>query len=494
LLTQNPKLTPSASALGRWLHSWIQPSGAIHGFRSDAVWGDNPYRCGDFTAGHSTFASPLMLALATALNQRSNDRGMELLLQMLHFQTSSFQSDGQFEHTCFQMRDTGKPSLIHNVVPCAAMSAIAILLGGKLPADLLQRIDQAVRGVLAACDALHGPGVGDGSYAHPEYARIWATQLHMIAFNHGQWHEQVRRDLDHLIRGFHIRGCPDAESTGTLRVLKDPNWLEPAECYGLMIHALLLGAQRYEESAYLDEAHALARHVSRSAWTDGRGQRRVHRLWQRLNNRWTRVTQPMLIGGIGITLSAIAALGAMRPDDEMEQFLHEMDATYAHYQSPAGFFVSASGWGGEQDIIPSTAWQSHDLLYLLERHGAAEDFWNSFFAPQNHAAVVLGQTMTWIEADPHWAVRGYLTMHGLEVHGRKDRVNFGLHFPTRAGDGLQLGDDMLMPNEPRFIRIDEGIFYAGGRSDLWVRSTADRPYFGPALGWTEGILEQLEQE
>ena len=56
--------TPNVAALGNWLHSWVQPNGAIHGFHNHPVWGVNPYRLADFTAGHTTWASPFLAGLA----------------------------------------------------------------------------------------------------------------------------------------------------------------------------------------------------------------------------------------------------------------------------------------------------------------------------------------------------------------------------------------------------------------------------------------------
>ena len=152
---------PRLPELGRWLAGWVQPEGTIFGFHNHSVWGDNPFRYGDFTAGHSTFASPLLPALASALKQQPDERGAELLERLVRFQTSSFQPDGQFAHIGFQCGEMLKGGLIHNVVPCAALSTVAGI------SDLLrQEIDQAVRGVLAATDRLYGKGPGEGTCAN----------------------------------------------------------------------------------------------------------------------------------------------------------------------------------------------------------------------------------------------------------------------------------------------------------------------------------------
>ncbi len=283
------------------------------------------------------------------------------------------------------------------MVPCVVLSALE-------PSAIL---DSAVRRVLTSCDRIYRPGPTVHSVANQEYCRLWARLLHMQTYDHSEWHDSVAADLDFLIERFHVRGNPDAECVGTWRVLSDLNALEPAEYYGLMIHPLLLGYQRYGEKRFFDEAFAMARHCARSSWVDGRGQRRAHRLWAQIGGAWQILRQPMLIGGYGITLSAIQALVRAQRDEELENFLRAMDATYAHYQNGAGFFLAATGWGSEQDIIPSTAWQSHDFYHLVARHGLDQNFWDDMFGTDASTAVVFGQSMLWIEDRIHWAVRGY---------------------------------------------------------------------------------------
>jgi hypothetical protein len=473
-------LRPDAAALGRWLHSWVQPDGAIHGFHNHAVWGGNPFHVGDFTAGHSTFASPLLPGLAHALQERPDARGQELLEQLLAFQSVSFQADGQFEHIGFQVGETLKRGLIHSVVPDAALSETALLLGDRLRPTLRDKIDGAVRRNLAACDRLYGPGAHDGSVANQEYCRQWARLLHMEAFQHRTWDDAVLRDLAFLIASLHVRGLPDEQSAGALRVKSDANLIEPAEYYGLMIHPLAPAARRYGEAKYFDAALGLARHVVRSSWADGHGQRRLHRLWQRVDGQWIKIDEPMLIGGMGLTLSAIEALHRLSPDAELARFVTEMDRTYAHYQSPAGFFLAASGWGGEQDIIPSSAWQSHDFYHLLARHGASEEFWDTLFAPDSRVAVVFGQSLMWMETGPHWKLGGYHTAHGLELAGRKDRMRFGIDVPAWIGSGREMPPEYQMPAQPAFLRTDTGIRHLSGRTDIAALSATQRPYIAPA--------------
>ncbi len=473
-------LQPDVAALGRWLHSWVQPDGAIHGFHNHSVWGGNPFLVGDFTAGHSTFASPLLPGLARALNRRPDARGQKLLESLVSFQCQSFQADGQFEHIGFQVGETLNRGLIHNMVPCVALSETALLLEDEKNRALRGEIDRAVRRNLEACDQIYGTGASNGSVANQEYCRQWARLAHMEAFKHRESDASVRHDLDFLVANFHVRGLPDEQSAGALRGVGDQNLIEPAEYYGLMIHPLMLAARRYDEPKYFDAALSLARHVIRSSWVDQQGQRRLHRLWQRVDGQWIKTDEPMLIGGMGITLSAIEALHRARPDAELARFLEETDRTYAHYQSTAGFFLAASGWGAEQDIIPASAWQSHDLYHLLARHGAGEDFWDTLFTPDTRVAVVFGQSLMWMEAGPHWKLGGYHTAHGLELAGRKDRVRFGIDIPAWIGSGREMPAEYAMPDSPRFLRTDKDIRHLGGRSDIAVLLAMERPYREPS--------------
>ena len=115
---------------------------------------------------------------------------------------------------------------------------------------------------------------------------------------------------------------------------------------------------------------ALSRHVARSSWIDGTGARRMHRLYYRTRGgRYTVTHEPMLVAGMGLTLEGIRRCAAAAGDADLARFVAECHATYARYQHPAGFFLSATGWKSEADVAPSTAWHSHDAWHLLWAHG-----------------------------------------------------------------------------------------------------------------------------
>lgn len=246
----------------------------------------------------------------------------------------------------------------------------------------------------------------------------------------------------------------------------NPDVLEPAEYYGLMLFPLLEASQRYNDERFLSGARGIARHVMRSSWIDGNGQRRLHRLWQRIDGIWHKCDEPMLIGGAGVTLAALQRLHEISRDEEIASFLADMDATYAHYQHPCGFFLAASGWGSEPDVIPSSAWQSHDLFHLLARHGVPHDFWSEFFRVEERVAALLGHSLLWLETEEHWTLRGYASMHGLELAGRKDSAHFGVDIPAWISSNRELPSEWQMPDRPIFARTNKGVFQVGGRRDV----------------------------
>jgi hypothetical protein len=66
------------------------------------VWQGNPFRWGDFTSNHSTFAS-LLLPVLARLDSQGTDGAGEMLDAAINFQIFSRQSNGQFKHIGFQV-------------------------------------------------------------------------------------------------------------------------------------------------------------------------------------------------------------------------------------------------------------------------------------------------------------------------------------------------------------------------------------------------------
>ena len=456
--------------LGNWLRSWVQPNGAIHGFHNHSVWGDNPYRWNDWTCGHTTWASPFVAGLASALRQRMNADGLALLERLIAFQTNSFQPDGNYQHIGFQAGDTLKFGLIHNAIANASLAAAAGHGRDFLSAGSLDPIRQAFE----RNTAWHGRASTSGT-CNQEYARIWGKLLYQRAFDSRRWYDDLPADLDLMIEHFHIGGFPDADCEATWRVANDHTAAEPAEYYGLMIQPLVMAFEMYGERRYLDHAGRLCRHVARSAWTDRNGATRFHRLWYSRDGVWRRMREPMLIAGMGDTLDGIAAYVRHERDDELAAFAAQCDATYAQYQNPRGYFASATGWQGEGDVAPSSAWHAHDFRYLAGRHAVDESFWQTFFAPYERTSVLLGDQCLWIERGPHWSIADYFWQDVFMLVGRKDEPVFGrdmLWIPSERA----LPAHFAFPDPPQFLKGDDAIHLVKGDwAELDVTSVAGLP-------------------
>ena len=454
----NGQLVPDTAALGRWIFSWVQPSGAVHGFHNHSIWGSNPYRCLDFTSGHTTFAGPLILGLINILKTRPDDRGKALLLRLVEFQAGSLQPDGQYDHIGFQVGDTLRLGLIHNAVPNVALAYALRHASGLLGPELCGRVAARVRESLSVLDQLYPNEKPGSGTCNQEYARTWARLLYADATGDAAARGRAQREIRQFIADFHRQGYPDAACAGVLREANNPNYLEPAEYYGLIIPPLILAARMFGDPGLLDAALALGRHIVRSSWKDARGQARLHRSWQAVGGRTIKTTEPMCISGSGLTLWGLHSLQALAPDPGFTPFLDSFARTYGNYQHPAGFFVAGSGWHSELDIAPCTAWEAHDFAYLAAASPPAPDFWDRFFSPApSRLAVMLGDSCTYLESGVHWAIDDYFTTDTFQLRGRKDRTWFGRDHPKWIPNARHLPEEMAFPDRPVFIRTPSGI-------------------------------------
>lgn len=473
--------------LGNWLRSWVQPSGAIHGFHNHSVWGGNPYRWNDFTSGHSAWSSLYAAGIACALQQRPDSRGLALLRALIGFQTGAFQENGQFAHIGFQVGESLKSGLIHNVLADVALALTAIHGRHFLSEADRAGIGQAIIRNLDACRVYGGGRATPDGCCNQEYARIWAKLLFRAAFDDPRWQDDIVPDLELMLERYHVAGLPDPDSEGTLRALSDPNTIEPAEYYGLMIAPLVLAYEQLGETRYLHKAAALCRHVARSAWTDANGNRRFHRLYYRLNDRFVKIDSPMLIAGMGDTLFGIRQYLRHERDGELAAFVADCEATFARHQTPRGYFTSASGWHSEIDIAPGTGWHAHDFHYWTARGPIPDDFWDRLFADNGRTSVLLGDQCFWIERGDHWSIADYESRDVYMLLGRKSQAVFGRDYPAWIGAPAErtLPAFFGFPELPVFVRTDRGIYLKAARTnpidDGDIVSAASVPYLGQAL-------------
>ncbi len=470
--------TPELAKLGNWLTSWVRPSGAIYGFNNHSVWGANTYRMGDFTAGHSTWSSPYLAGISEALTQQSDPRGLELIKRLIDYQTTSFQDGDIYRHIGYETGELSNKALIHNAIANLSLGLAAVNGRAYLEDSQMESIHAAIIRNMKGCEHFGGGRPDENGTCNQEYARIWAKLLFQQAFEDNRWQDELVEDIDYMIQHFHQSGFPDDECTATLRATSITDIVEPAEYYGLMICPLILATELYQNDRYLDEAGRICRHVARSHWVDEKGQIRFHRLWFKTNNEWKVNNTPMLIAGMGDSLEGIQRYLKHRPDAELENFLTACDKTYSYYQHSRGFFASATGWLGEADIAPSTAWHSHDFRYLVHRQGINADFWDTIFQQdQTQISVLLGDRCYWIEQGPHWAIRDYLWECTFDLVGRKDRVRFGRNLPDWIEGGWHPGEEYIIPEQPVFIQTDDFIApWEGDMKNVIVHSIARKPF------------------
>lgn len=474
-------MVPDTAALGRWIRSWIQESGAVYGFHNHSVWGCNPYTYLDFTSGHSTFGSPVLGALAFALSKERDELGEELLRRMIDYQAASFQENGQFKHVGFQVGESADSGLIHN-----AMGQVGLLLAGIygknfLPEECLEKIRSAVLRNMEGCKCYGNGRAGRGGACNQEYARIWAKLLYMDLTGDVSMGAEVKEDIDLLIELFHAPGYPDAESSGTYRSAKDKDRkrgiLEPAEYYGLMIPPLLSAYKRYGEKRYLEEAKKIGRHVVRSSWKDERGCRRLHRFWYIDGEKCKKCDAPMLIAGMGMTLWAILEVHRLEENPEFAQFLEQCGETYRTYQTEAGCFFSSSGWHNEMDVAPCTSWHCHDFFYLLQQNGVPKGFWEHFFENYEGETILMTDRCYWAERGKHWCILSPTTEGDYYVFGRKDRKVFEREFYGWTNKP-KLPEELNYPNRPEFIGLNGGIYRLDPGKDSKVYSIGEKPFMG----------------
>lgn len=458
--TQDSRPSPDTTALARWMRTWIGDEGQIRGFHNHSVWGINPATFIDFTSGHQAFAAPATAAFAEALARRPDERALAMWRRMMLFQARTVQTDGQFRHIGFQVGESATAGLIHNMAGC-----IGLLEGLRHAGHLLEpgEVDEVLRAVRANLDACRVYGGGrptETGTANQEYARVWAKLRYTELSGDDRYADELEADLDDLVRLSRVPGVPDDDCAGTYRQPTDRaagGILEPAEYYGLMIVPLALGAQRFGRPDLLEEAVRLSLHVSRSAWTDEAGCTRFHRYWYVRENTVLLSTEPMLIAGMGLTLYGIEEVLSQTANPELEGFADACLATYARYQTPAGYFASATGWHNEADVAPSTAWHAHDLMFLIRHTETEESFWDTVFAESDRQSVLLSDRAYWVEDGVHWCILSPFTAGDLSIYGRKDRDTFARSFFSWT-DKEPLPQELEFAEAPVFLTADDGIY------------------------------------
>lgn len=467
-----------AGRLLRYLLSWHDAKGAIHGVHTHPVWRIHPGVMEDHYTGYSAWGAPYLLALADLVHKTDDAHIWMSAERLLQWLLTTQMSDGLWDNAGAEFGRCLNCSPVDNMLQDMSLAYFAGKMRARLGEADFAEVGERVRRNLelyrlpvAQIPTQRHWGVDP---VNQDCAGIWAVFEWMQTFG---WEASLEAEalagLDvHLCHDF-ITGLPDAQSAGMLRGAGRENYLEPAEYYGVIIPAYLWGYRRTGTQRYLDAALAMARHVMRTSWTDHHGCRRLYRNYHCIHGVWRICNEPMLISGGGLLCRVLRELYALAPDAEISAFLYEMTRTSARYQNPYGFIAQASGWHDDYDIICGTVWQCHDLAWLAAEVQDSRAFLDALNAPAPELGIIIGWLDCWAENATQWAILRETTM-GFGSVGRKT-ADYGYpSIPAWCG-----------PKHPAMdfapaveVRLVDGVFviHAPAYQDITVLSLYDKPW------------------
>ncbi len=418
----------AAGRMLRYLRTWQAPDGALHGVHTHPVWRLHPAVVEDHYTGYSAWGAPGLLGLAD-LAARTRMPAVEAMgRDWVRFVLETFLPGDRWDNCGAELGRRFNAAAVDNFLQDLSLAYYARVAGHTLAAADKARIGDCVRRNLESYLREAGQPERDGHLlvgtVNQDCAGLWAMAEWMETYGADpHWRDLLVRGLRAHLREHLVTGLPDAESGGFLRATSLPDYVEPAEYYGVILPAYVHGWKLTGDHTFLEAAATMARHVMRNAWRDDRGCLRLHRTCDRVKGQWRVSQAPMLVAGGGLFLRVLRELAALTPLPEAEAFLAGMDATTAHYQNEFGFVVAATEWHDDYDLICGTVWEAHDLAYLGSRVTDADAFAAAFDAPAPDLGIVIGWHDLWVESARQWAlVRpwsygfGYSgDKHGLEA-------------------------------------------------------------------------------
>lgn len=405
----------------RYLKTWQAPSGALHGVHTHPVWRIHPGVLEDHFTGYSAWGAPTLLGLADLAALARQSLPARMLADWITFVLGTQRPDGWWRHCGAELGTRFDNSHVDNFLQDVSLCYAASRAPEALPVGIRERIGAQVRRNLEAFLAKAASPTRAGHLlvgtVNQDCAGIWAMLEWNRAFGEDRAWRELALEALRAHRAHHlVPGLPDEGSAGMLRGSELVNYVEPAEYYGVIIPAYLEAFRCDGAEEFLDTSVRLARHVIRSTWRDDRGCLRLHRTFDRVHGRWLHSPSPMLVSGAGLLLRAIHRLVELGALPEGRSFLDEMDRTLGFYRNGFGFFVQATEWHDDFDLICGTAWQGHDLAYLALRAPLA-----GTTAPAGHAVdlgIILGWHDCWVENETQWAIMRPWT-YGFGYAGNK---------------------------------------------------------------------------
>jgi hypothetical protein len=467
-----------AGRLLRYLLTWHDQHGAIHGVHTHPVWRIHPGVMEDHYTGYSAWGAPYLLGLADLVEKTGADEVWVPSERLVRWLLTTQLPTGKWDNAGAEFGRCFNDSPVDNMLQDLSLASFAGKLRARLGEATFREIDERVRRNLdlyrLPVEQIPARGCWGIGTVNQDCAGIWAVFEWMNAFG---WDATLEAEalagLDIHLKNDLIHGLPDAESAGMLRGDGDPDYIEPAEYYGVIIPAYIWGYRRSGDRRYLDAALALARHVMRTTWTDAQGCRRLYRNYHKINGVWRVCNEPMLISGGGLACRALRELQALTPEAEIERFLTDMTATCTHYQNPYGFIAQATGWHDDFDIICGTVWQCHDLAWLAGEVCDPAAFLAALREPAPDLGVVIGWLDCWIENATQWAIQREWSM-GFGYVGAKTADHGYPSIPTWCGPRHPPME--LAPKVE--VRLVDGTFviHAPGYKTIAVLSLYGKPW------------------
>jgi hypothetical protein len=466
-----------AGRLLRYLLTWHDEHGAIHGVHTHPVWRIHPGVMEDHYTGYSAWGAPYLLGLADLVEKTGAATVWTASEKLVRWLLTTQLPTGKWDNAGAEFGRCFNDSPVDNMLQNLSLAYFARIMRSRLGEATFHEIGERTRRNLdlyrLPVDQIPMRGHWGIGTVNQDCAGIWAVFEWMNAFG---WDETLENEamagLDiHMLNDI-IYGLPDTKSAGMLRG-EGPDYIEPAEYYGVIIPAYIWGYRRSGDQRYLDAALALARHVIRTTWTDAQGCRRLYRNYHKINGVWRVCNEPMLISGGGLACRVLRELLAFGPDAEIERFLADMTATCAHYQNPYGFIAQATGWHDDFDIICGTVWQCHDLAWLAAEVKDSTAFITAFHEPAPDLGIVIGWLDCWVENATQWAIQREYSM-GFGYVGAKTADYGYLSMPEWCGPKHPPME--LMPKVE--VRLVDGTFviHAPGYKKVAVLSLYGKPW------------------
>ena len=413
----------AAGKLLRYLRTWQAPDGALHGVHTHPVWRLHPAVVEDHYTGYSAWGAPGLLGLADLAASTRLPAVVATGQGWVRYVLTTFMGNERWDHCGAELGRRFNEAAVDNFLQDLSLCYYARVAADTLSAAERAAIGDRVRRNLETYLRAAGRPEVDGHLltgtVNQDCAGLWAMAEWMQTYGEdARWRDLVLRGLQAHLRQHFVTGLPGADCGGMLRATNLPDYVEPAEYYGVILPAYLHGHRLGGGAELLAAAVAMARHVIRNAWRDAHGCLRLHRTCDRVGGVWRVSQSPMLVAGGGLFLRALRELAALTPLPEAAPFLAEMEATLGFYQNDFGFIVAATEWHDDYDLICGTVWEAHDLAYLGARVANTAAFESALSSPAPDLGIVIGWHDLWMESAKQWAL-GRPWSYGFSYTGDK---------------------------------------------------------------------------